>query len=92
LLAGSGVPLARALVVLDTLHPIPEGRGFRWRIDVAEAVEVLDYGRANEGEAAENQSSRNRMRRRLASIGRYALRGIGRPQELLTREPALEMS
>lgn len=71
------VPLARALVVLDTLHPIYEGRAFRWRADAPEAVEVLDYGRTNEGEAAENwrrspffhllQSGGNEMRRRLAA-------------------------
>jgi adenylate cyclase len=52
-IAAGGVPLARALVVLDTLHPIYEGRAFRWRADVSETVEVLDYGRTNEGEAAE---------------------------------------
>jgi adenylate cyclase len=26
-------------------------------------------------------------RRRLVSVGRYALRGVGRPQELFTLEP-----
>jgi adenylate cyclase len=76
-LADAGVPLARALVVLDTLHPIYEGRAFRWRADVPEAVEVLDYGRTNEGEAAEMwrqspffhllQSGGTEMRRRLAA-------------------------
>ena len=28
-----GVPLARAAVIIDTLHPVYEGRGFRWRRD-----------------------------------------------------------
>ena len=73
----AGVPLARAIVVLDTLHPIYEGRAFRWRVDAPDAVEVLDYGRTNEGEAAELwrrspffhllQSGGNEMRRRLAA-------------------------
>ena len=73
----AGVPLARAIVVLDTLHPIYEGRAFRWRADAPDAVEVLDYGRTNEGEAAELwrrspffhllQSGGNEMRRRLAA-------------------------
>ena len=73
----AGVPLARAIVILDTLHPIYEGRAFRWRADAPEAVEVLDYGRTNEGEAAENwrrspffhllQSGGTEMRRRLAA-------------------------
>ena len=50
----AGVPLARAMVILDTLHPIYEGRVFRWRADLPDAVEAVDYGRTNEGEAAEN--------------------------------------
>ena len=29
----AGIPLARAMVILDTLHPIYEGRAFRWRVD-----------------------------------------------------------
>ena len=76
-IAEAGVPLARAIVVLDTLHPIYEGRAFRWRVDAPDAVEVLDYGRTNEGEAAELwqrspffhllQSGGNEMRRRLAA-------------------------
>ena len=76
-IAEAGVPLARAIVILDTLHPIYEGRAFRWRADAPDAVEVLDYGRTNEGEAAELwrrspffhllQSGGNEMRRRLAA-------------------------
>src|ERR1700749_754916 len=52
-IAEAGVPLARALVVLDTLHPIYEGRAFRWRADLPETAEVSEYGRTNEGELAE---------------------------------------
>jgi adenylate cyclase len=73
----AGVPLARALVILDTLHPIYEGRAFRWRADTPEAAEIVDYGRTNEGEAAENwrsspffhllQSGERAMRRCLAA-------------------------
>jgi adenylate cyclase len=75
--AEAGVPLARALVILDTLHPIYEGRAFRWRSDVPEAAEAVDYGRTNEGEAAETwrnspffhllQSGEAAMRRCLAA-------------------------
>jgi adenylate cyclase len=73
----AGVPLARAMVILDTLHPIYEGRVFRWRRDIPEAVELVDYGRTNEGEAAESwqrspffhlvQSGHEAMRRRLVA-------------------------
>ena len=50
----AGIPLSRALVILDTLHPIYEGRAFLWRADRAETAEVVEYGRTDEGEAAEN--------------------------------------
>lgn len=76
-IADAGVRLARAIVILDTLHPIYEGRAFRWRADTPEAVEILDYGRTNEGEAAENwqrspffhllQAGGTEMRRHLAA-------------------------
>ena len=73
----AGVPLARALVILDTLHPIYEGCAFLWRADVPETAEVVEYGRTNEGEAAENwrrsvffhllQSGEKMLRRRLVA-------------------------
>src|SRR5262249_2843642 len=73
----AGVPLARALVILDTLHPIYEGRAFRWRSDMPDTAEAVDYGRTNEGEAAENwrnspffhllESGETAMRRCLAA-------------------------
>ena len=73
----AGVPLARALVILDTLHPIYEGRALLWRSDRPETGEVREYGRTNEGEAAENwrrsvffhllQSGETMMRRRLVA-------------------------
>ncbi len=71
----AGVPLARAMVILDTLHPIYEGRVFRWRADTPAEVEAVDYGRTNEGEAAESwlrspffhllQSGEEALRRRF---------------------------
>jgi len=73
----AGVPLARALVILDTLHPIYEGRALLWRSDRPETGEVREYGRTNEGEAAENwrrsvffhllQSGEKMLRRRLVA-------------------------
>jgi adenylate cyclase len=73
----AGVPLARALVILDTLHPIYEGRALVWRSDRPETGEVREYGRTNEGEAAENwrqsvffhllQSGEKMLRRRLVA-------------------------
>jgi adenylate cyclase len=42
--AAYGLPLARALVLIDTLHPIYEGRVFRWERDQQETV-LSEYGR-----------------------------------------------
>jgi adenylate cyclase len=47
-----GLPLARAIVIIDTLHPIYEGRAFRWERGKPEA-ELVEYGSNNEGELAE---------------------------------------
>ncbi|HYM02663.1 MAG TPA: adenylate/guanylate cyclase domain-containing protein [Stellaceae bacterium] len=48
-----GLPVARAIVVVDTLHPILEGRAFRWRSDSPLETAVTEYGPTTEGEAAE---------------------------------------
>jgi adenylate cyclase len=53
-LVETDIPLARALIVLDTLHPIYEGRVIRWRADQPETAEGVDYGRTNQGEMAES--------------------------------------
>lgn len=73
----AGVPLARATVILDTLHPIYEGRAFRWRADEPETAEAVDYGRTSAGEAAASwrqspffhllESGGKAMRRQLAA-------------------------
>jgi adenylate cyclase len=48
----AGVPVARAIVLVDTLHPIYEGRAFRWSRGTDQS-EMLEYGRTREGERAE---------------------------------------
>jgi adenylate cyclase len=51
----AGLPIARSALIIDTLHPIHEGRLFRWRADAApRLIEPLEYGSTNEGEAAAN--------------------------------------
>ena len=42
-----GLPLARANVVIDTLHPIYEGRAFTWKRDRMETV-LTEFGRSDE--------------------------------------------
>jgi adenylate cyclase len=49
----AGLPIARGGIIIDTLHPVHEGRAFRWRREDNEA-ELIEYGPTNEGEAAAN--------------------------------------
>lgn len=53
-LVEAGLPIKRVNMIIDTLHPVYEGRAFRWRKDQADIEPVIEYGRSNEGEAAEN--------------------------------------
>jgi adenylate cyclase len=50
----TGIELSRGLVFIDTLHPIFEGRGFRWSDRPTNESESFEYGSSNEGEAAQN--------------------------------------
>jgi adenylate cyclase len=49
-----GLDLSRSLVFIDTLHPIFEGRGFRWNDTETNESDIFEYGSTNEGSAAEN--------------------------------------
>ena len=70
-----GLPVDRAMVLIDTLHPVHEGRIFRWRNDGAPEEAVRDYGRSDHGEAAQTwqrspfyfllQSGKEELRRRI---------------------------
>src|SRR5690242_8877695 len=48
----AGVPLARGLGIIDTLHPVWEGRAFIWRADGSHERSVVEYGSHETGEAA----------------------------------------
>lgn len=50
--AAAGLPLARGVVVIDTLHPVYEGRAFHWRRDPTDEGLVFEYGRTTESEEA----------------------------------------
>lgn len=71
----AGLQINRALTFIDTLHPVHEGRIFRWRNDGEEEKAVVDYGRSDEGEAAQSwqrspfyhllQTGKEELRRRI---------------------------
>jgi len=47
-LSTGGVPLARANVVIDTLHPVYQGRAFTWKRE-SMGTSLSEYGRSREG-------------------------------------------
>jgi adenylate cyclase len=76
-MVAAGLPLARATVLVDTLHPVYEGRALFWRR--GGEVRVTDYGPSDTGPAAESwqrspfyhlfHSSDAVLRRRCTSEG-----------------------
>jgi adenylate cyclase len=72
----AGLPLARAMMIIDTLHPVHEGTVFRWRNDNVEEDATVQYGRTTEGDAAASwqrspfyhllQTGGEELRRRIA--------------------------
>ena len=48
-----GLDLSRGLVFIDTLHPIFEGRGFRWTDTETNEADSFEYGSTSTGDAAE---------------------------------------
>ena len=70
----AGLPLARAVVLIDTLHPVHEGRVFRWRRDPApDERTVVEYGRTSEG-SEHAESWRRSPFHHLLETGGSALR------------------
>ena len=83
------LPLARALVLIDTLHPVHEGRVFQWRREPApDERTVIEYGRTSEG--SEHAASWRRSPfRHLLETGGSALRRClarGDPADFLILE------
>jgi adenylate cyclase len=50
----AGLPLSRGLVFIDTLHPIFEGRGFRWNDGETNESDIFEYGSTSTGDANQN--------------------------------------
>jgi adenylate cyclase len=49
----AGLPLSRGIVFIDTLHPIFEGRGFRWNDSETNESDVFEYGSTSGGDAGQ---------------------------------------
>jgi adenylate cyclase len=81
------IPVSRARLLVDTLHPIHEGRAFGWRADSAEPPTVVEYGPSNAGESGTHW--RRSPFYRLVETGESELRrriGAGEPADF----PSLE--
>jgi adenylate cyclase len=76
-LAAAGLPLTRGIVVIDTLHPVYEGRAFHWRRDPTDDSLVFEYGRIADDEVVAEgwrrspfyhmlETGQSLLRRRLA--------------------------
>jgi adenylate cyclase len=52
----AGLPLGRSQVFIDTLHPVHEGRLYRWGLGPNESP-LLDYGRTSPDALAASGSS-----------------------------------
>jgi adenylate cyclase len=76
-LAAAGVPLARANVLIDTLHPVHEGHIFRWRSNGVEFDPVTGYGRVSEGGDAAEKWSQSPFNHLLESGGAELRRKLG---------------
>ena len=75
-LNAEGVPVARALVMIDTLHPVHEGHAFRWARDGAEVRPATEYGRVSEGGDAAEKWSRSPFSHLLDTGGSMLRRRI----------------
>ncbi|MBX9648950.1 MAG: adenylate/guanylate cyclase domain-containing protein [Xanthobacteraceae bacterium] len=49
-----GLDVSRAMVFIDTLHPIFEGRGFRWNDTATNESDAFEYGSTDQGENAQS--------------------------------------
>src|SRR6201997_4217012 len=49
-----GLDVSRAMVFIDTLHPIYEGRGFRWNDRPSNESDTFNYQSSADGDAAKN--------------------------------------
>ena len=46
----AGLDLSRSMIFIDTLHPIFEGRGFRWNDSETNEADSFEYGPTGEGD------------------------------------------
>ncbi|WP_439610444.1 adenylate/guanylate cyclase domain-containing protein [Reyranella sp.] len=73
----AGLMLSRALSFVDTLHPVHEGRIYRWRDDSVEEEAATDYARTDQGGPAAESWQRSPFFHLLQTGGDELRRRIG---------------
>ena len=73
----AGLMVSRALSFIDTLHPVHEGRIYRWRDDSVEEEAATDYARTDQGGPAAESWQRSPFHYLLQSGGHELRRRIG---------------
>jgi len=73
----AGLMLSRALSFIDTLHPVHEGRIYRWRDDSVEEEAATDYARTDQGGPAAESWQRSPFFHLLQTGGEELRRRIG---------------
>jgi adenylate cyclase len=59
MMVAENVRLSRAVLVIDTLHPVHEGRVFRWFREATDKERVIAYGRTSDGGEAQDNWRRS---------------------------------
>lgn len=73
----AGLMVSRALSFIDTLHPVHEGRIYRWRDDSVEEEAATDYARTDQGGPAAESWQRSPFFHLLQTGGEELRRRIG---------------
>lgn len=72
----AGLPLFRTVVLIDTLHPVHEGRLFRWGPDSAQPP-LLEYGRTSpDGSITSPRTPETKFLFRRTSLTLRAIRAV----------------
>lgn len=82
-LRAAGLPLGHAIALVDTLHPVHEGRALRWYHDRDEGrATLLEYGRTTQGGAAAESWQRSSYHQLYSSGGTLLRRRLDDPATL----------
>ncbi|WP_295138551.1 adenylate/guanylate cyclase domain-containing protein [uncultured Reyranella sp.] len=77
----AGLMVSRALSFIDTLHPVHEGRIYRWRDDSVEEEAATDYARTDQGGPAAESWQRSPFFHLLETGGEELRRRVGFGEE-----------